>query len=175
MSGMGSTQYFVLQWVWFLVAWTVIATFFVAPRARRLDVHDALSIWVAPHLFRVLGVGLLVPNLSPGLPASFAVSTAIGDSLTSILALLSLVALRRRWRRARSVVWVFNLFGSVDLAVAMVQAARIQAASYLEAQWYVPALGVPLMVVCHVMVFHTLLRRGRESAAYQDEMRRPAS
>ena len=34
-----------------------------------LDVHDALSIWIAPHLFRVLGLGLIVQNLSPGLSA----------------------------------------------------------------------------------------------------------
>ena len=159
---MNPAQYFALQWVWFLIAWTAIAVLFVAPRVSRLEAREALSIWIAPHLFRVLGVGLLVPNLSPGLPGSFAASTAIGDSVTSVLALLSLIALHRGWARARVMVWVFNLFGSADLVLATVQAVRIQAATYLEAQWYVPALVVPLMIVCHVMVFRTLLRHGKE-------------
>ena len=66
---MESNQLFALQWIWFLIAWMVVATFLVAPRVRRLDVHDALSIWIAPHLFRVLGLGLIVQNLSPGLSA----------------------------------------------------------------------------------------------------------
>ena len=161
---MESNQLFALQWIWFLIAWMVVATFLVAPRVCRLDVHDALSIWVAPHLFRVLGLGLLVPNLSPGLSASFAIPTAIGDTATAALALLSLTALRQRWRRAILVVWVFNVVGSADMVVAMIHATRVEAASYLEAQWYVAALGVPLMIVCHIMVFHTLLRRGTETA-----------
>jgi hypothetical protein len=60
---------------------------------------------------------------------------------------------------------VFNVFGTLDLMVAGLQAARLAAASYLEAQWYVAALGVPLMLVAHVMVFHTLLTRRDDDAA----------
>lgn len=104
---------FALQFLWFLLAWTVIATVLVAPSLRHVDTT-----------LRTLGV----------------------DG-TSCLP------------RPRPVVWVFNVFGSLDLAVAGVLAARVGAVSHLEAQWYVPGLGVPLMVVTHVMVFHTLLTR----------------
>ena len=148
-----------LQFLWFLIAWSVIAALFVAPRLRSVEPNTALSVWVAPHLFRVLGLGLLVSNLSPGMPAKFAIPTAVGDAITAILALASLLALRQRWRHARTFVWVFNVFGSADLAVAFVQAARVNAAAYLEAQWYIAALGVPLMVVAHIMVFYTLVSR----------------
>ena len=55
--------------------------------------------------------------------------------------------------------WGFNVFGTADLAFALVQAARFGAASHLAGQWYVPALGVPLMPVTHGMIFHTLLTR----------------
>lgn len=155
---MKPAHYFVLQFGWFLIAWSVIARFFIAPALQHRALDDALMIWIAPHLFRVLGVGLLVPNLSPGLPVEFAATTAIGDSITAVLALGSLLALRKRWRKARALVWVFNVIGALDLTVAMMHAAWIQAATYLHAQWYVPALVVPLMAVTHVMVFRTLLR-----------------
>jgi hypothetical protein len=46
----------------------------------------------------------------------------------------------------------------VDLAIALPHAARIEAARFLAAQWYVPALGVPLMIVSHLMAFRALLR-----------------
>ena len=150
---------FLLQFLWFLLAWSVVAALFIAPRLRKADTTTALSVWVAPHLFRVLGVGLLVPGLSPGMPASFAISTAIGDSITAALALASLIALRRGWHRARSLVWVFNVFGSLDLLAAAVHGGQVAAALHLQAQWYVPVLGVPLMIVAHFMVFHTLLTR----------------
>ena len=156
---MNPVPLFAIQFFWFLLVWIVIANFFVAPRMRGRDVHDVLTVWVAPHLFRVLGVGLLVPNLSPGLPTHFALSTAIGDSVTAILALGSLVALRKRWSKAILLVWGFNVFGSCDLAIAFVQSIQVQAAQYLHAQWFVPAVGVPLMMVTHGMVFVTLVRQ----------------
>ena len=157
---------FALQFVWFLVAWSAVAALLVQPRLRGTDPHDELSLWVAPHLFRVLGVGLLVPALAPGMPLGFALPTAIGDGITALLALVSLVALRGRWPRAHALVWAFNQFGSADLLVASVQAVRFGAAAHLGAQWYVPALGVPLMIVTHVMVFLVLLRESERWARF---------
>ena len=157
---------FALQFVWFLLAWSAVAVLLVQPRLRGGDVNDELSVWVAPHLFRVLGLGLLVPALAPGMPPGFALPTALGDAATALLALVALVALQRRHPRARALVWVFNLFGSADLLVAGVQAVRFGAAAHLEAQWYVPALGVPLMIVTHVQVFRVLLRESERWARF---------
>ncbi len=151
---------FVIQLLWFLLAWSVIAVLFIEPRLRGRDLNDRLSVWVAPHLFRVLGLGLLVEQLSPGLSKDFAATTAVGDFITAVLALVSLLALRGRWTLAIPLVWVFNIFGSVDLLIALPGAVRAEAASHMHAQWYVPALGVPLMIVAHVMVFRTLLSPG---------------
>ena len=150
---------FALQFLWFLVAWTAIAILFIVPRLRDADPDTALSVWIAPHIFRVLGLGLLVPALSPGMPTAFAIPTAVGDTATALLALLSLLALRARWRHARVLVWIFSVFGSADLVLALVQAARLEAASHLAGQWYVATLGVPLMLVTHGMVLRTLLTR----------------
>jgi hypothetical protein len=154
---------FLIQFVWFLVVWGTIAHVFVRPMLQGVSPHRALSVWLAPQLFRVLGVGLLVPALAPQMPPSFAVTTAVGDGVTGVLALAALVALERKWAKARGLVWVCNVVGSCDLVVAMTQAAQIEAARYLAGQWYVPALMVPLMIVSHVMVFRTLLARGRQA------------
>lgn len=56
---------FVLQFFWFLFAWSLIVYFVVWPWSARFSPDTRLSAWVAPEMFRVLGVGLLVPNLSP--------------------------------------------------------------------------------------------------------------
>ena len=154
---------FIVQFVWFLVAWSAIGLILVNPRLQGYDRDQALSVWIAPQLFRVLGVGLLVPNLSPQMPRSFAVATAGGDSITAVLALVSLVVLHRQWAHARSMVWACNIFGSCDVGIALIHAARIEAARFLGAQWYVAAVMVPLMIISHVMVFRTLLRNGSRS------------
>ena len=151
---------FAAQFVWFLVVWGAVAVLFVNPRLAGSTRDRVLSVWIAPQLFRVLGLGLLVPNLSPNMPISFAVPTAAGDAATAILALLSLVALQQRWAQARGAAWACTVVGSADLAIALVQAARIGAAQFLAAQWFVPAVMVPLLVVSHVMAFRTLLADG---------------
>jgi hypothetical protein len=150
---------FVGQFVWFLLVWTTLAVLFVAPWLRTRPIDEALAVCLIPQLFRVLGVGLLVPNLSPNLPRAFALPTAIGDSLTAILALAAVVALRRRWPAARALAWACSLVGAGDLAIALPHAASIGAARFLAAQWYVPVLGVPLMIVSHVLAFWTLRRK----------------
>jgi hypothetical protein len=54
---------FILQFLWFLFAWSLIALHPV-PWSAALSPDARLCAWVAPEMFRVLGVGLLVPGLS---------------------------------------------------------------------------------------------------------------
>ncbi len=149
---------FALQFLVALAAWGVIA-WRLLPSVRKLDRHTQLSVWVAPHMFRVLGVGLLVPNLNgPGMPQDFAWSTAIGDTTTSVLAIFSLVALRK-WPRAGIVgAWAWLLVGLGDLCIALVLAARLNVAIHLHAQWFVPTFCVPVMLVTHMMGLRVLLQ-----------------
>ncbi len=153
---MSPQPFFVIQFLWFLAAWATVGALLVTPAISGLRRDDVLCVWTAPQLFRVLGIGLLVPSLSPNMPPSFAVPTAIGDSLTACLALISIIGLRRRWGAARRLAWACNIVGIADLAIAVPHAAMIGAVRFLAAQWYVPALGVPLMIVSHIMALRTL-------------------
>jgi hypothetical protein len=154
---------FVSQFLWFLFAWSLITRFVLWPASARLDPDARLSVWIAPEMFRVLGLGLLVPNLSPGMPMEFAVSTAVGDSFTALLAALAFVSLRRGWRPARTIAWACTLVGSLDLLVAFPHAAATGAISHLAAQWYVPVFAGPPLVLCHVVCFVLLVRDRRLS------------
>ena len=156
---------FALQFLWFLIAWATIAVLVVEPRLRGAHQNDILAVWVLPQVFRILGLGLLVPSLSPDMPASFALPTAVGDALTALLALIAVVALTRRWQRARQLAWAVNLVGSLDLGLALPHAAAIGAAQYLAGQWYVPVLVVPLMITSHAMAFRALLQRNTNGHA----------
>ena len=153
---------FVLQFLWFLFAWSLIAHFVVWPQSARLAPDARLSVWIAPEMFRVLGVGLLVPNLSPGMPLEFAASTALGDSHTAALAAAAFTGLCRGWRSARTLAWACTIVGSIDIAIAFPHAAATGAIAHMAAQWYVPVFAGPILVICHVACF-VLLWRGRSA------------
>ena len=153
---------FVLQFLWFLLAWSLVAWFAVWPWTAQLAPDVRLGAWIAPEMFRVLGVGLLVPNLSPGMPAEFAASTAAGDSLTALLAALAFTGLHRGWRSARALAWACTIVGSLDLLIAFPHAAHTGAIAHMAAQWYVPVFAGPILVICHVACW-ILLLRGRSA------------
>jgi hypothetical protein len=115
-------------------------------------------------MFRVLGVGLLVPNLSPGMPYDFALATAAGDSLTASLALGAFLALRRGSRRGRRLAWACTIVGTLDLLAAFPHALHSGALPHLAAQWYVPVFAGPIMIVSHVACFAELRGLRRASA-----------
>jgi hypothetical protein len=152
---------FILQFLWFLFAWSLIACFVLWPWSATLSPDVRLSAWVAPEMFRVLGVGLLVPNLSPGMPAEFAIPTAAADSVTAALAAFAFLGLRRSWGAARGLVWACTLVGSFDLLIAFPHAASAGAISHLGPQWYVPVFAGPPLAICHVACFILLVRDRR--------------
>ena len=160
---MNPIAFFVLQFLWFTTAWALVAYFVVWPWARSLETRQRLALWVAPQMFRVLGVGLLVPSLSPGMPGAFAVPTALADTTTAALAALAFTALQLDWRSARLLVWLCTIVGVGDLLVAFPHAAQTGAVEHLAAQWYVPVFAGPVMVVAHVACILTLLRSRREA------------
>jgi len=141
---------FVVQVVWFTLSFAVVARMVIWPYSARLHPSRRAALWIAPQMSRALGLGLLVPNLSPGMPAEMSVPTAIGDMTTAVLALLAFVTLYRRHRLGPWLGWACMIVGILDGAHALTTAARLQVTEHMAAQWYVPALNVPLMAVCHV-------------------------
>lgn len=156
---MNPTLIFLIQFFWFLIVWITVAKLLVNPAIKNLNHNDRLTVWMAPQMLRVLGTGLLVQNLAPDLPDSFALPTAIGDSCTALLAFISVIALRRRLAFARVIAFICAIVGTLDLVIALPHSAAIKASNYLTAQWYVPAFILPLMIVCHVMAWGILLKK----------------
>lgn len=156
---MAAAQLLALQFTLSLLAYAALGFWFVRPRLLTKPRADALAILVFPQTFRFVGVTLLVPGVvGPGLPEAFARPTAIGDLITTALAWLALIALRRGWRFAIPAVWAFNLVGLTDLLLNLGRGIRLQVASQLGAAWFGPAFIVPAMIVIHVLIFVFLVR-----------------
>lgn len=129
---------FVAQLVWFTIAFAVIARLVVWPWSARLAPHHRAALWIAPQMSRVLGLGLLVPNLAPGMPDAMSIPTAIGDATTAVLALAAFVALHRDHRLGPWLGWACMVVGIGDGLHAMSTAARLQVAGNLAASGTCP-------------------------------------
>jgi hypothetical protein len=146
-----------------LIAWGVVAKQFIWPRLRDLPRTEALRPLLTLHSFRFIGLAFLVPGVvSPELPSTFAHAAAYGDIAAAALALLSLALLPRA--AGIAMAWIFNVLGTADLLDAFYQAngAGLMPGQ-LGATYFIPTLGVPLLLVTHALAFRVLLRREGES------------
>jgi hypothetical protein len=153
-----------------LIAWGIVTARYIWPRLRLLPRSEALQPLLILHSFRFIGLAFLVPGVvSPDLPSAFAHSAAYGDIVAAMLALLSLVSLRRGFGVV--IAWIFNLWGSVDLLNAFYQAGSAGLLSgQLGAAYFIPTVLVPLLLITHGVAFRILLRHQGEPAMWETRL-----
>jgi hypothetical protein len=158
---------FVLSVVGAFLTSSVVAYIYVWPPVRAMPRYDALRLLAAFHAFRFLGMNFLVAGfVSPELSHDFASKVGWGDLIAAVLALASMAALSWRWPVAIPIVWIFNVWGTLDLLNAYYMGVtQIANPGLFGAGIYIPALYVPLLLVSHVLIFMLLLRaRSAEEA-----------
>ena len=143
------------------IASGIIAWLFVWPRLKVMSRDDALLPLVVPHTFRCVGLSFLVPGVgSPSLAPAFAAPAAYGDLGAAILAIAAVFSLRYRTRWAIPLVWLFNLWGTIDLLNAIYQGqigVGIGPGS-LGAAFFFPTVIVPALLITHGLIFRLLLQ-----------------
>lgn len=156
---------FAMMFVLSLCAWVLVLQSTVAPRLRGMDRRRTLSLLALPECFRHVSAALLIPGVAnEGMPQSFVTSLVVGDVLTALLAMASVVALRRGTSYAIGLTWVFNIIGTADLLKNVLHGMSVGVPDYFGAAAFVPTMGVPLMLVIHVWIF-IVLRSSDESGS----------
>ena len=154
---------FGIQFTLSLMAYSLIAFWYVAPRLSGLPRELALVplLWV--HSFRIVGGTILAPGaVGPGVPMEFRTMIGYGDMITALLALLALVALRARLPRAIALVWLCLTVGLLDTVNAIIQSMRFSVFNHgLGLNWVIVTTYVPALLVSSVLIFMQLLDRNR--------------
>jgi hypothetical protein len=151
---------FVLSVVGAFLTSSVVAYIYVRPAVRALPRYDALRLLAAFHAFRFFGMNFLVAGfVSPELNPHFASQVGWGDLIAAVLALAAMATLSWRWAIAIPLVWIFNIWGTLDLLNAYYMGVtQLGDPGLMGAGIYVPALYVPLLLVSHVLIFLLLLK-----------------
>ena len=152
---------FSIQYTFCLIAYALIAAWYVVPRLSGLPREKALVplLWV--HVFRIVGGTILAPGaVDVAVPMAFREVVGIGDMVTGFLALVALIALRAGFSGAIALTWLFIVFATLDTANAIVQSMRDNVFNYpLGFNWVIVTLYVPALLVSSVLIFWQLLKR----------------
>lgn len=141
-----------------LVAFSVIAAWYVLPRLTPQPREKAIELLLWVHVFRYAPLTLYAPGqVDTRIPADVAAVVAYGDFVSSLVALGALFALRARWRSAIGLVWLFTAVGVGDLALATWKAVGAQMYTfYMGWKWYILNFYVPMLVVDHALIVYFL-------------------
>lgn len=141
-----------------LLFW-IAAKLYITPRLQHLSPKAVLLPILLLHGFRHLGLMFLAAGaVTTGMPAPFAYPAALGDLLAVLLAVASIPAVAAGARGAKSLVWIFNVLGSVDLLLAIALATIYDAQPFMGAAYWIPAFWVPALLVTHWLTFVVLVR-----------------
>jgi hypothetical protein len=158
---MNNVAIFWLQLLLSLGVCAAVVAWYVWPYLTKLSRDAALIPLLFVHVFRYVGMTLLVPGMVDAkLPREVLVNTAYGDLIAAALALAAIVALRNNWRIGVLMAWVFNTWGFVDLLGALRSVLQVNLPTFnLGPVWFIYTYYAPLVVVSHVLIFWILLSR----------------
>ena len=147
-----------------LIANTVIfyvaARLYLLPLVPRVRPQQILVPILLLHSMRHLGLMFLTRGATfPGMPPQFANPAAFGDLITAVLAFAAIPLVLRGSPLAKPVVWIFNIFGTLDLLTAITTATIYNAPVAMGPAYWIPAFWVPLLLVTHYVTFVLLRRR----------------
>jgi hypothetical protein len=132
---------------------------YLLPKLDEYEPRTILLPILLLHSTRHLGLMFLAPGaIYAGLPPQFAYPAALGDLAAAVLALIAIPAVARRAPSAKPLVWIFNIWGSLDLIAAIVLATAYDAAPFMGPAYWIPAFWVPALLVTHYVTF-VLLRK----------------
>lgn len=145
-------------WMEFVISfavYSIIAKWYIWPYLSRIPRNSALIPLLFVHVFRYVGMTLLVTGIvDPKLPKGFLSAAAYGDLLTAALALAAVFALRSNWRIAMPLVWLTNIWGLLDLLNGVRSVLQLNVPSFnLDTAWYIYTFYVPAVLAAHVMIF----------------------
>lgn len=143
------------------INYALLMRWHIFPRLANLPLMEALIPLVWIHAFRNVGLTILAPGaVDPSLPQSFSVQIGYGDLASSLLAILSLFALRAKAPFALVLVWILNIVSVLDLSNAALQAILIDAFNApLGANVLILTMFVPALWISSITIFYLLLTR----------------
>jgi hypothetical protein len=138
----------------------VAARLYLLPLVPRIRLQQILVPILLLHSMRHLGLMFLTRGATfPGMPPEFVYPAAFGDLITAVLAFAAIPFVLRGSRLAKPTVWIFNIFGTLDLLTAIITATIYNAPVAMGPAYWIPAFWVPLLLVTHYVTFVLLRHR----------------
>lgn len=147
------------------VALVLAFKWWISPRVAKLSIQDALLPFVFLNAFRYLGLSFMAKEqFYDGFPAEFLTTVGLLDFTTAVLAIITAIALKNKWRFAIPLVWIFNIVGFGDLITAFPQFFSLELYNQnLGTIWLMFITYGLAAFLSHIYIFSRLVKNLRQN------------
>jgi hypothetical protein len=148
-----------------LIAWAWVSKSYIWPIVNSKSLIEGARPLLLLNLFRYVGLMFMIPGVvSSQLPEEFASSAGWGDLIAAGLAALTLLLSNTPLFKAS--LWIFNLFGLIDLLHGFYVARIVLGINPADfgSAFILPTIYVPLLICSHIMIFLLLFQRAPKTA-----------
>lgn len=172
---MNNVTIFWLQLLLSFVVYAIVTKWYAWPALATLTRNSALVPLLFVHVFRYVGMTLLVTGMvDPKLPREFLASAAYGDLLAAALSLAAIFALRSNRRAALPLVWVANGWGFLDLLNGLRGVVTSNVPAFdLGSVWFIYTFFAPLVFASHLLIFAILFTKSSRPATMPSSLSQP--
>ena len=129
-------------------------------RLTSMELAEAARPILWLHAFRFFGLTFISHGaVHPDLPYDWAWDAAIGDVISAVFAWIALFV--RRGSAFLVMVWIFNIWGLLDILNAFIHGVPLKVQALLGAAYFIPTVYVPPLIITHIALFLLLLRKRR--------------
>lgn len=134
--------------------------YWIQPKISKLKIHEALLPFVFLNTFRYLGLSFMAKEqFYDGFPTEFLTTVGLWDLTTAVLAIITTIALKTKWKFAIPLVWIFNILGFADLVTAFPQFFGLKLYDQnLGFIWLTFVTYGLAAFMSHIFIFYRLLR-----------------
>lgn len=157
---MDNVTIFWLQLLTSVFVFGLVTAWYVWPALAKRSPSSALIALLFVHVPRYVGMTLLVPGMVDAkLPIEMLSNTAYGDLIAAALALAAIFALRSDARVAIPLVWLFSIWGFLDMLNALRGVLQVNLPTFeLGTFWYIYTFYAPVVLISHLLIFWILIK-----------------
>mgnify|MGYP006267310089 CR=1 FL=1 len=149
---------FVISALCGIVAWGAVAWKYIWPLLKNKNLRNAVEPILYLHAFRFIGLAFIAQGaIGPDMPMAWAIPAAYGDVIAALLAVVTL--LFANTKLLKPFLWIFSIWGLFDLIRAAATGPIYDVPTHLHGTYFIPVLGVPLLIWTHVVLIRLLLRK----------------
>ena len=146
----------------FFILEACLFSWYIWPKIKTLSFYSAAIPMLAVSVLRISALNFINPYIAVNSPAAFAVPAAYGDLISAVIALIALIAVKKRNGAAVALTWAYIIFGALDLGYTFLLGLQYSLADHVGAFGLLISFQLPAVIIALIALIVVTLKNPKD-------------